>query len=290
MTDLEAPGLSADWLNGWLAAIGATVVVPGLRLAWSSDAAPWARFRLPAGGDVVEAITTALPTERGLEELAISRRSEGHEEFPRKVSLTAFQDRAAIERTRLGGHLAASVSDLLTEKRYNPDDLDHGAFDPPVPQGITLWERAFACCAALPADIRLDRVRQTLAGPGHRIRGNGLGFDHRRLPTSVQGPGDVGDVHVDPVVELLAFSALVLFPTRGDGRAVHQRGWTASPLRHRGFIWWAWRPFLDRWAVDAFMDVADRGGPHVVARYGVVPYQPAGSSDVTRAYFAERMS
>ena len=31
----EAPGLPADWLNGWLAAIGVTVLIPGARLRWT---------------------------------------------------------------------------------------------------------------------------------------------------------------------------------------------------------------------------------------------------------------
>jgi len=52
MGDLLAPGLTADWLNAWLAAIGVTVLVPGIRLGWSADPLPVAHFDIPVG-DVV---------------------------------------------------------------------------------------------------------------------------------------------------------------------------------------------------------------------------------------------
>ena len=98
------------------------------------------------------------------------------------------------------------------------------------------------------------------------------------------------DVYADPVVELLTFTALPLFPTRGNGRRVRQRLWTDNSSKMGAFRWTAWRPALDCWGIDAFLDL-----PHwdvadlTVATYQVVPFQPSAQADTTRAYFAERI-
>jgi len=98
------------------------------------------------------------------------------------------------------------------------------------------------------------------------------------------------DVYADPVVELLAFAVLPLFPTRGDGRWIRQRLWTDSSTRRGAFQWIAWRPALDRWGIDALLDLPPRDlGGLTIAKYRVIPYQPAARADTTRAYFAERV-
>lgn len=282
----DAPGLPADWLNGWLAAIGVTVLVPAARLRWTGDGVPYAVFETDPPIDLVRAAAEALPTPGTLARSAIARTLPGTEEFRRNVTLTAFRERAVVERHGGEGMLAASVSDLSADMK--PGDLEHGAFDPPVPRGVTLWERAAGCAKKLAnADIT-QRVRDTLGGWGRREELNGLGFDARRLPGGMHPTGDVG-VYADPVVELLVFSALPLFPVRGDGRRVRQRLWTDNSTKPGAFQWIAWRPALDRWGIDALLDLPPRDVRGLtLAKYRVVPYQLSDPND-RRAYFAERV-
>lgn len=285
----EAPGLTADWLNGWLAAVGATVLVPDLRLAWTDEPVPSAVFERGEQIDLVPSLALALPTEESLRQSPIARELAGcHAEFTRNVTLEAFRERVALERATGGFHVAASISDLRAD--VDCHNLDHGAFDPPAPRGETLWSRAVSCARAVQDRMLDECVRATLEGRAPRVQLNGLGFDARRLPSGLHGPGPGSKVYADPVVELLCFAALALFPTRGDGRVVRQRGWRERSTQRGALEWLAWRPFLDRWAIDALLDMpAEAGGRVAITRFRVVPYQPGGSNDTTRAYFAERV-
>jgi hypothetical protein len=227
----EAPGLPADWLNGWLAAIGVTVLVPGARLRWDGEGVPSAVFEIDHPADLAEVVAKELPTPAKLVRSPIAKTLPGTEhDFARNVTLAAFRERATIERTAKEGILAASVSDL--NARVNPGDLNHGAFDPPAPHGETLWSRAAKCAQALArAENLAERVQNTLNGFGQREKLNGLGFDARRSPPGIHA---AHDVYADPVIELLAFVALALFPTRGDGHHIRQRLWTDNSNRRGG--------------------------------------------------------
>jgi hypothetical protein len=282
----EAPGLTADWLNGWLAAIGVTTLIPGARLRWADNGVPSAVFEIDEPGDLAEAVASALPTAETLACSAIARTlPEAEHHFARNVSLAAYRERAAIERQTGQGILAASVSDLNAD--LNPDSLDHGAFDPPAPRGETLWSRATKCAQALEGSGIAERVRETFSGWGRREALNGLGFDARRLPAGMHA---ARDVYADPVVELLTFTALPLFPTRGNGRRIRQRLWTDNTSKRGAFQWAAWRPALDCWGIDALLDLADWDTVGLTAAtYRVVPFQPSAQADTTRAYFAERV-
>jgi hypothetical protein len=281
----QAPGLPADWLNGWLAAIGVTVIVPDVRLCWTDDGVPSAVFDTDQPVDLAKVVADALPAPQTLASSAIARRLPGTEhDFSRNVTLAAFRERAVMERRAGGGILAASVSDLNADLK--PENLEHGAFDPPAPRGETLWSRATACAQSLAAADITGRVQDTFSGSGRREPLNGLGFDARRFPAGMHA---ARDVYADPVVELLAFAALPLFPTRGDGRRVRERLWTEKSTRRGAFQWIAWRPALDRWGIDALLDLPPQAVSGLsLARYRVVPYQPSAPADTTRAYFAER--
>lgn len=294
MSTYEAPGLTADWLNGWLAAIGVTVLLPDVSLSWSYDAMPYARFHCPDGWDLVGSLVERLPTERSLAGSTIARKLVGTtHEFTRNVTIEAFRERAMLERERHSHHLAASVTDLRADRDLDLLNLPHGAFDPPAPRGETLWSRATACVEKLGADGALTgQIDRSLRGMGRREQVNGLGFDSRRLSSGMQSSGATSKVHADPVVELLCFEALVMFPLRGNGRLVRQRGWIGRESKRGSFRWPAWKPVLDRWAIDALLDQVPMSAARaqVVAAYEVIPYQPGGTSDTTRAYFSTRVS
>lgn len=287
MAPYEAPGLPADWLNGWLAAIGVTVLVPDARLRWADRGIPFAVFETDDAADLAKLLAAALPTPETLARSPIARRLPGTEhEFGRNVTLAAFQERAGMERRTGDSILAASVSDLSVDAR--PDNLEHGAFDVPVPRGVTLEERAAACAGKLAKTDIAHRVQDTLSGWGQREEINGLGFDAHRIPGGMHPAAEAG-VYADPVVELLVFSALPLFPVRGNGKRVRQRLWTDSNTKRGALQWIAWQPALDRWAIDALLDLPSRNlGGLALARYQVVPYQLSDPND-RRAYFAERI-
>jgi len=327
-TELQAPGLTADWLSGWMAAIGAAVLLPGLRLRWTEDVVPFAVFEWD-GDDIAGALAEAMPTPESIRESVIAQERSGCMTFTGTVTIAAYRERAAVERRTHSVHLASSVSDL---KRDDPpkkgrkkkgqegieaavgtqgkDDepgettesaadkkekllLEHGPFDPPSQGKDSRWSKMNACTIDLHArkgDLK-DRLLASFNGHGERFQGDGLGFDSRRLPAGVQADGKPSEVCVDPVIELLCFSSLALFPVRGDGRRrIVQRGWTNAPSRPHSFSWSAWRPALDRWAIDAFLDVADHTEDGVIARYGVIPYRTSAKQDIRRAYFSERLS
>lgn len=281
MARYPAPGLPADWLNAWLAAIGVTVLFPETRLAWSGDVVPYAVFD-HTGRDLPGELFDRLPTVDDLAESPIARHLPNGPELKRNVTLEAFQQRARRERTYGRNALASTVTDLTD--RAEQETLPHSPFDVPVPRGLTLWERAVACREAIPDSAA---VAATLNGRGQRVTLNGLGFDVRRIDARAENITNM----VLPTVEMLAFAALDLFPVRGDGRRDRTRGWTGPALRKGAFTWGTWSDPLDRWAIDTWLDRfhADER-PRAGSRFATVPYQPTGSSDVTRAYATERLA
>lgn len=281
MGELRAPGLRANWLNAWLAALGVTVLIDDARLGWTDDGVPVAVLEVASADDVALAVAGALPPLERLDGLAIAR-----PHLERRVTPERYRVAAAIARRSQGDFsLAASVTDLA-----RPDEggmLAHGPFDPAVPRGETLWDRLRRCCETLDGTGRVEElVRRSLEGNGERFGINGLGFDVTRI-----GDTDVTDKYVDPVIEYLAFWGLAFFPIRGDGRNLHARGWQTTPSALR---WPAWTPWLDRWAVDALLGLAFREDPKrwrslglgIHAVYETVRYRASG--DDRTAGFASR--
>jgi hypothetical protein len=284
MPTTTAPGLTADWLNGWLAAVGITLVEPRIRLSWTTDARPTAELHHPPG-DIAAMIAQALPDRAEIAGLAIARSHPGADRsLDRNVSPAAFQSRAALARSNGDATLAASLTDLHT---LRDGQLEHSPLDPPAPQGKTLWDRISACREQIPPDSEVT-VRAALAGATRRVQLNGLGFDHRRFLS----PADpVGDVWIDPVVELLASVGMTLLPARGDGHRATFRGWTDRPQRDGAFTWPAWVEPLSAAGIDALLDAFWAGQPPttVSRRYASVAYRPRGAMDQTRGYASRPM-
>lgn len=312
-----ARGLTGDWLNGWLAAVGATVLVPQLRVAWTPEPVPTAVFHLGDPGGVGPILADALLDNAGLQQLAIARvHPDAARDLTRKVDLGAFADRAQLARSRdLHPHdrsLEASLTDLVDIEKTG--EVAHGPFDPAAPRGTTLFDRLVACRAALDnptfrgdADL-IGIIAASLGGRGRRYQTNGLGFDYRRAASGVYG---AAEVHVDPVVECLAFFGLGMFPVRGDGRTARQRGFTAAQSKRGAFRWPCWTEPLDAWAVDAMLDrfydaihirrAEDTAGLRpagiparlrrlgITAIFGSVYQDPRGSADTYRAFASERV-
>ncbi len=291
MREESAAGVTLDWLNAWLAALGVTVLVPEVRLRWTSEVVPSACFVLPPDSpSLPELVGAALPSVDDLSRLAIARQRADVKELTRQVSLEVYVERAGMARQLKDTSLSSTLTDLVAE--LPNDGLPHSPFDPPAPQGITLWQRVLSCRKAI-LDPAVD-VDASLSGRGRRIANNGLGFDARRL---VAGVRQGAPLRVDPVIEVLAFCGLALFPIRGNGAEARARAWTGPGGRPGSFQWCAWAPPLDRWAIDALLDMVGsaRATAAVASHLGItewyrtVPYQRRGAADPTRAYGAERV-
>lgn len=270
----EATGWRANWLNGWLAAIGAAVLVDGLRVSWSDEAVPHARLHT-VSSEAAATLYNALPTLEHLETLSIARQIPGRRDLPRNFGFDVVTDRAEVERAQDTTWLGACVTDTVRPLAFRKGNVEHSPFDVSVPKGITLHQRIVTCREAVSDEAQ---VAASLAGRPTLDEQNGLGFDCRRIEAAANASGKL---LVDPVVEVLAAHALMLFPVRVHRGRPRARAWRGRATRPGSFVWRPWTQPLDRWGIDALLDrdLVGLGGG-----WEVVPYQPAGSADSTRAY------
>jgi len=251
MGTVRAHGWTADWLVGWLAAVGTVVVMPDWQLSWTDERLPVAVLHGPSSGAEVATALAEVLADDPLGGLSIARRHpDGPPELTRNFGVEVFASRARIERGAHDGMLEASVTDLVPP---GPKGLRHSFFDLPAQQGKTLHDRACAVSELVLRDDPAKVLAASMEGHGRRYQANGLGLDVRRLP----GSGDKTGVWCDPASELMAFFALALFPARG-GAEVEVRGWARGPGGAR-FTWPAWAGGLDRWAIDAMLDEVANG-------------------------------
>ena len=305
---LNCPGLRADSVLAWLAAVGATVLDHRLRLHWTTDATPLAVL---SSEDVapLDALLDAWPDSASLNKMPIAREWGETETMTRHVQDESFRERAKMAR---GHGYAWTLSSTMTDLQVDKDGkVEHGPFDPPVPGGWTLHDRLLKLHKALAklhkalAKPLREQLEDSLLGQADRVRGNGLGFDLARL-------GSLADTDrrwIDPVTEALAFFGLSLFPVRGDGVDVRlgrrlkkdrQRGWHPfgdSDKPTWRFVWPAWSQPLHSLGIDALLDSwrparigreAKLLGIH--SGWRSVEYEGKSKKDIsTMAYGSERL-
>lgn len=252
----ECPGLPAEWINGWLAAVGTTVLDPEMRLSWTPDPSPIAVLHHP-DKEAVAALTEAWPSSTRLDDMPLDVDRSGDRPLKRNPDVEIFRKRV---KTASGHQDAWTLTSTLTDLAIGPKGTaSHGLFDPPVPKGLVLYERLVEVHSrALGDDQELDgRMSASFDGVPNLTACNGLGFDVSRLPTRSELKRKL--VFVDPIVEVLAFFGLALLPVRGNGvrlrqERVRQRGYGIGGRRENTFVWPAWRHPLDRWGIDALLD------------------------------------
>ncbi len=313
MAERECHGLTADWLNAWLAAVGATVLNDAIRLRWTTDTIPVAVLAVDGDDDPVDALAGSWPDRERLGEMPIANEWSGLDRMGRKVSLDAFRGRARTARSHADAWtLSSTMTDLHV---YESGEVAHAPLDPPGP-GTIKWLHHRLLKTFGYVDHPAEHIAATLEGRGRRVVDNGLGFDLTR----VTAQADSSRKTVDPVVEVLAFFGLALLPVRGDGTdqrasgsrsrgSTRQRGWQTAP--HRCFEWPAWRQPLDLGAIDALLDLWARSRRRkrgdstgqaqpaydrkLWARLGVhaawrtIGYESRSSSDPTVGYGSERL-
>lgn len=291
-------GLPAGWLNGWMAAVGATVIGEGVRLHWHPES--HRAVLSAAGGDPVGSLVAAWPSGEQLADLPIAERWRGAGRLQRKVDVEAFAERARAARNHpQSWALSSTLTDLAVDAA---GEVAHARFDAPGPGPIKWLHHRLLKAWKHVDSPSAERLRASLVGEAERVQDNGLGFDHSRLAS----PADDGGRWTDPVVEVLAFFALALLPMRGRGtdRRVdpsafvdqRQRGWRRTPGSRdaRRFHWPAWHQPLGADGIDALLDVWRPENPEqwplvgVHAAWRTVAFEPHGV-DKTRAFGAERL-
>ena len=298
MAEVICRGLLASWVNAWLAAVGATVLVPSLRLRWTLDGSPRAVLCVEEAEPAM-LLADAWPSPAELSDLPLARTWRDTPPIARKVSVQAFAARAQAVRS----HPASwTLSSTLTDLDVDEDgQVFHAPFDAPVPLGFTLHDRLVKVSGKV-KDPSVERLLESLQGTGTRVQNNGLGFDIARLASRA----DNTKPWVDPVIETLAFFGLALLPVRGSGTdkginksarsSARQRGWQYDgPTSVPRFHWPAWSPLLDSAAIDALLDIwnwKDRGrwgslGVHVGWR--TVAFRPRNPRNPTRGFGSERL-
>ncbi len=313
MAERLCQGLPADWLNAWLAAVGATVLSDAIRLRWTTDTTPVAVLSVDGDDDPIGALAAAWPGDQRLAEMPIASEWPAVNRMERKVTVDVFGERARAVRSHADAWtLSSTMTDLHV---YRGGEVAHAPLDPPGP-GTIKWLHHRLLKTLAHVDSPANRIAATLEGRGLRVVDNGLGFDLTRVTTQA----DSSRKTVDPVVEVLAFFGLALLPVRGDGidqrtersrsrSSVRQRGWLTTP--HRCFEWPVWRQFLDLASIDALFDVwvnsrrwkrGERTGTEartydrrawerlgVHAAWRTVGYESRSSSDPTVGYGSERI-
>jgi len=96
VTQVTCQGWPGSWLNGWLAAVGATVLDPRIRLHWTTEGEPQAV--LTAHVDPVGALVESWPDDALLADLPIAERWRDAGALRRKVALDTFRMRAQAAR------------------------------------------------------------------------------------------------------------------------------------------------------------------------------------------------
>ena len=296
MARVRCPGLPASWVNGWLAAVGVTVLDSRIRLHWTADSTSFAVLSAE-DVDPVAAVVASWPDIEVLKDLPIAENWKGAGQLRRKVSVDAFAARAQAARGhRHSWTLSSTLTDLSVDEN---GEVAHAPFDPAGP-GTIKWLHHRLMKVHEQVEPSVERIGDSFAGRAVRVKDNGLGFDQTRLGSQ----SDVTSIWIDPVVEALAFFGLAFLPVRGRGvdrrlsrfSDAHetQRGWLRS-RRERRFVWPAWSQPLDCASIDALMDTWKPDRKAAWPRTGVhaawqsIQFKPRGAADTTRAFGAERL-
>ena len=298
----KCPGLVASWINGWLAAVGATALDSRLRLHWTAGASPVAV--LSAGGeDPIAILHKAWPKADDLEDLPVAEDWREADKLKRQApSREAFVARVRVARShRCSWALSSTFTDLCVDKN-DKTAVARASFNPGVEGGRSLHERLVKIHKQV-GTLSVEKLVASVENRLCRVKGNGLGFDQTRLGSLADNTDKTGP-RVDPVVEILAFYGLSILPVRGIGREGDtepiQKGWLMrSPskdgTKERVFFWPAWRQPLDCRGIDALFDAWVRVNKRanwellgVHSAWQIVPYKRIGNQART-AYGSERL-
>lgn len=301
MAHVSCVGLPADWINGWLAAVGATVLDSRIQLRWTSAPTPTAVL-LADDAEPVRILADSWPDGKALNAMPLASTWQPNNPLERRVPVDTLAPRMKAARHHpQSWTLSSTLTDLHVDKSGRAANAPFDAGGP----GTIKWihHRLLKLHRTVP-EPSADRLMNSLMGRAPRERDNGLGFDQTRLGSL----SDDTDRFVDPVLEILAFFGLALFPVRGLGtddrlgRTIRsspvQRGWRLIKGAHdvrgeRRFLWPAWSQPLEHHGIDALLDAWNpfrrstwrQVGVH--AAWRTVRYRSRAQADRTVAFGSE---
>ena len=219
MSLVTCPGWPGAWINGWLAAVGTTVLDARIRLHWTTDGVPLAVLSA-SEVDPVAALVESWPDAALLADLPIAENWKGAGKVRRTVPVEAFAGRARVAR----GHpnawtLSSTMTDLCVDEH---GEVAHAPFDPAGPGDDQV---------AAPSADEGPRTRGTLVRgdrplarrPGRPGEGQRIGIrpdpDSARRPTTPRG-GSIPSSRSSRSSDL---------PSSPCGASVATGSWTASP-------------------------------------------------------------
>jgi hypothetical protein len=273
MREYRAPGWTADWISGWLAAIGVVVLCEDVKLSWSKDSSPVAIFTTDVEVPLPEHVASAFPERNFLNGTSLK---ESSGQVP---TISEYETGAADARMSGDWVWSSAVTDLgSTEIKKGSDQrIQRSQFYPGVPGKMGLIKRISDIAKISWADP--VHIEQSMNGTLKRAKTTGLGFDSRRM---VDPAMPNAEMRIDPVVESLAFFATLLFPVRGDGRRTYTRGEQRNRSKHVPFRWKTWTEPMNIASIDAAIGTGKDS-------FEIVSYQRRGN-ETNSAYFSRRIN
>ena len=264
MTCVECPGLPANWLNAWLAAVGVLVLEPRLRLSWTLESSPIAVLTAEGDEDPLSLAADAWPQPERLDSMPIANKIKGQPDMGREVPIEVFRSRAEYAREHPDAWtLSSTLTDLYVDVASNRTARRAQLYA--TGPGSIKWLHYRLVKIHTAVENPFEAVKASLKGHGNRVKDNGLGFD----ATRIGGLADEAARLVDPVIEVFSFFGLRLLPMRGDGveggksatrnrLAARQRCWSLDRMRSQNVLhmtWPDWEQPLDLSGVDALLDL-----------------------------------
>ena len=284
----SAPAWTADWLSGWLAAIGVTILCDDVLLSWNSDTNPSPVFWTETDTPLAETIAAAYPAANfvGLSSARLVSRQE--------PSLAEYSAGAAESRlngdwlwSSLFTDLGPNRSKKTKEKGVQvivSERIDRSLFYPGAPGANGIVNRLTGPEKGIAKTSwgNAQHIAQSMDGSLPRSEGTGLGFDCRRL----QDPTDPHpEMRIDHVVESLALFSTILFPIRGDGARTTTRGESRTKAApYPSFRWTTWSDPLDAPGIDAVLGQMKPS----TATFEIVKYKFRGK-ETNAGYFSRRI-
>lgn len=265
----ECSGLPASWPNAWLAAVGCTVLVEGMRLSWTDEADPVAVL---SHNDThpLDALVNHWPTPQRFNKMALAVlfniKSEAGNPGESVIEVGAFRDAMSDIATPDKRSLSGFYCDQDTEETKNGPACATSWFFHHGKPGATTLKTCLDKVSdgvAKVSDIcgLRDSLLQAFNGTPQLDDQQGLAFDGRRKPRN--NHPDASE-QVSPIVELLSFWGVSVLPLRGQGTAAKnshslrptQRCQSGHVLRYP-----TWdhasgldhQAGLDRWGIDALL-------------------------------------
>lgn len=270
MNRRECPGWTADWLTGWLAAVGTTVMVPGMKLSWEGVGNATRAVLHHSNDDPIRALAAQWPDGDQFDALPWPRSSKAENGCDYGTGKLAPQDFARYAEIASRGETLSqwAATAIYTDTKLDRNGRCLSSEWGRINRGRDPHESVRCCLLAVRANPEQRIVRSASGvperidseeyrksgwvreGKAARLAARGLNNDVRRLNP---GRSDCGQAGVDPTAETLSFYAFgILGPVTVRGGKAR----VAAEHQHDGesrLYIPAWSEPLDRHSIMALL-------------------------------------